>query len=116
MKREVKLLQSVKWSFLGLERDLQQRIVRCVKSLAKGPREARRVAGSNHVYRVRIRQVGLLYHELDGQITLLAIVEGRTTRQIETAVRTLRAQRGSSGSGGGTHGGGSRSLNEASPA
>ena len=106
MSRDVKVLHSVKWAFLGLERDLQQRIVRCVKSLAKGSREARRIAGSNHVYRVRIRQVGLLYHELDGQITLLAIVEGRTTRQIETAVQALRAQRGSSGSGRGTHGGG----------
>lgn len=116
MSRDVKALQSVKWAFLGLERDLQQRIMRCVKGLAKGTQEARRVAGTNHVYRVRIRHVGLLYHELDGQITLLAITEGRSTRQIETAVQSLRAQRGSSGSGRGTHGGGSRSLNDANPA
>jgi hypothetical protein len=116
MSRDVKVLHSVKWAFLGLERDLQQRIVRCVKGLAKGSRGARRIAGTNHVFRVRVQRVGLLYHELDGQITLLAIVEGRSTRQIEAAVRALRAQRGSSGSGRGTHGGGSRSLNDARPA
>lgn len=109
-------LESFKWAFLTLDHETQYRIARRIKRLARHPRprEAHLIAGTEHVFRLWEKGVRLLYHYREDRITLLVIERHRSDRQVDDLI--ARRQRGSSGSGRGTHGGGTLSMKAARPA
>jgi mRNA-degrading endonuclease RelE of RelBE toxin-antitoxin system len=118
----IELLEGFKWAFMILDFATRYRLKRRIERLSLRPRphEAHLVAGTSHVYRLWAQGVRILYHYREGRITLLALSVHRSERQVdELLVRrkiTREAQRGSSGSGRGTHGGGTRSRKAESPA
>jgi mRNA-degrading endonuclease RelE of RelBE toxin-antitoxin system len=112
----VEALEGFKWAFLALDHETQHRIARRVGRLARRPRprEAHLIAGTEHVYRLWVRGVRLLYHYREDRITLLVAERHRSDRQVDELI--ARRQRGSSGSGRGTQGGGTLSMKAARPA
>jgi mRNA-degrading endonuclease RelE of RelBE toxin-antitoxin system len=112
----IQLLESAKWAFMTLDHASRHRLARRIERLAQRPRphDAHLIAGTDHVHRLWERGVRVIYHYREGTITLLIVERHRTERQVDELI--ARRQRGSSGSGRGTQGGGTLSKKAARPA
>ena len=89
----IELLASVKWEFLGLERELKRKIARRLKRLLVEPEapDIHRILGTDNLFRLSVGECRVLFHRRESVITLLAIGGRYTKEEIDDLVANRRA-------------------------
>jgi hypothetical protein len=89
----IELLVSVKWEFIGLERELKRKVARRIRRLPieyEGA-DIHRLVGTDHLFRLRVAGCRILFHRKAEVITLLAIGGRYTEAEIDELVANRRA-------------------------
>ena len=89
----IELLASVKWEFLGLDRDLRRKVARRLRRLLIEPEapDIHRIVGTDHLFRLSAGECRVLFHRRGSVITLLAIGGRYTKGEIDELVANRRA-------------------------
>lgn len=89
----IELLASVKWEFIGLERELKRKVARRVRRLLIEPEapDIHRIVGTDHLFRLRVGECRVLFHRRADVITLLAVGGRYSESQVDELVASRRA-------------------------
>ena len=89
----IELLPSVKWEFIGLERELKRKVARRIRRLPieHDGADVHRLVGTDHLFRLRVEGCRVLFHRRTDVITLISIGGRYSEGEIDELVANRRA-------------------------
>jgi mRNA-degrading endonuclease RelE of RelBE toxin-antitoxin system len=90
----IELLATVKWEFIGLDRETKRKVARRIRRLPMDPEgsDVHRIVGTDYIFRLKVGEYRVLFHRKADLITLLAIAGQYSGSQIDEFVAKRRVE------------------------